>query len=81
MLRALLAARLALYAKGKESAYDLALAYALLNDRKALDYLAISLSRQEPEIASMKINPLFAPFHGSPEFQRLLIRSGLQGGA
>ena len=78
MLRALLTGHLALYAKGKDTAYAIAQIYALLGDRRnALAYLSASLSREEPEMAGMKINPLFAPFRNTPEFRRLQQEAGL----
>jgi len=82
MLRAQLATHLAAYSNGGDTAYAIAQTYALLGDQhNALAYLSASLSRQEPEIAGMKINPLLASLRGTREFQRLLHFSGLDVGA
>ncbi len=82
MLQSLLAAQLPLYASNKLSAYAVAQTYALLGDKQnALAYLRISLSRQEPEIMGLKINPLLASLRTEPNFAKLLVSVGLRGRA
>ena len=78
MLRAILVQRLALYAHGRGTAYNIAQEYALLgNSASALDYLSMSLMRQEPEIVGMKINPALAPLRDTATYRRLLRAAGL----
>jgi Tfp pilus assembly protein PilF len=80
MLRSLLAARQAQYAKGKVSAYSLSQIHALLGEKKqALAYLRISIARKEPELVGAQINPLYAPLRDMPEFGRLLASAGFVG--
>lgn len=77
MLRGELAARLASRAKGKGDAYWPAQDYALLGDRaEALAYLAIAVSRREPETVAMKIDPALDSLRHDPAFARLLEAAG-----
>ncbi len=55
------------YAKGKGEAYWLAQTYALLGDRAhALSFLAVSVSRREPETIAMAIDPALDSLRGDP---------------
>ena len=78
MLRAILAQRLVLYAQGRGTAYDVAQDFALLgNSASALDYLSLSLARQEPEIVGMKINPALSTLRDTATYRKRLHAAGL----
>jgi Tfp pilus assembly protein PilF len=77
MLTGELSARLESYAKGKGDAYWLAQTYALLGDRvHALSFLAISVSRREPETIAITIDPELGSLKSEPQFVRLAARAG-----
>jgi Tfp pilus assembly protein PilF len=77
MLRGELAARLGSYAKGKGDVYWLAQTYALLGDQApALAYLAISVSRREPETIAVKIDPALNSLRNAPQFARIRVAAG-----
>ena len=67
-----------LFAQGKISAYELALAYANARDgRNAIAYLKISLSRHETENVALAVDPSLESLRAKPEFQPLLSMAGL----
>ena len=81
MLRAILAAQRALYAKGAQSAYRLAATFALLHDEQdALAYLAVSVSRHEPDSIALKVDAPFDTLRGNQRFSALLAAAGLRAG-
>ena len=73
MLQAMLSVRKNLFAQGKESAYDLAVAYAAVNDEvDAVAYLKLSVARHEPENIGLSGDTRFATLRRTPEFRHLL---------
>jgi len=78
MLRAMLGVQRSLYASGNASAYALAMTCAGLGDaRGAMDYLAISVARRDPDNIALKIDPPFVALHRDPQFAALLTKAGL----
>ncbi len=72
MIESLLDARLALFAKGEGSAYEIAQLYAHLGDAAdALRYLHIAAARAEPEMIALKIDLNFKTLRDRPDFQQL----------
>ena len=77
MLTGELSARLESYAKGKGEAYWLAQTYALLDDRAhALAFLAVSVSRREPETIAMAIDPALDSLRREHRFAELRVAAG-----
>jgi Tfp pilus assembly protein PilF len=78
MLFAMLETQKQLYRDGRQSAYEMALAYANVGDEKnAMEYLKVSLARHEPENIAMAVAPSFAQLRGQADFRTLLVSAGL----
>jgi hypothetical protein len=78
MFKAMLGVQKPLFAAGKISAYELALGYANTNDdRDAIKYLNVSLSRRETENVALAIEPSLERLRAKPEFRPLLDMAGL----
>jgi Tfp pilus assembly protein PilF len=78
MFAAMLAAHKSLYAERRESAYELALAYADVgDDANAIAYLKVSLSRHETDNVALAIEQRLEPLRAKPEFRPLLSMAGL----
>lgn len=78
MLRAMMAAQKIAYGKGTESAFKVARTAALLGERQTmLEFLDISISRREPEILGIRVEPAFRAVHGDPEYRSRVTRVGL----
>ncbi|HEY0281135.1 MAG TPA: hypothetical protein VGC27_00755 [Rhizomicrobium sp.] len=78
MFSAMLDVEKRLYAQGKISAYELAVACADAGDEpNAIAYLRVSLSRRETENVALAVDPAFEDLRAKPEFQPLLSMAGL----
>jgi Flp pilus assembly protein TadD len=78
MLRAELAVQKKLYEKGSLPAYDVAVTYALLGDKKrALNLLQTSVDRHEASAISVRIDHNLQALHDDPAFRKLVERVGL----
>ena len=64
--------------QGKISAYELALAYADVNDEAdAIAYLKLSLSRHETDNVALAVERRLDGLRAKPEFRPLLSMAGL----
>jgi hypothetical protein len=78
MLASLLQTQKQLYQKGRQTAYQLALAYADVKDWKdSVAYLKVSLARHESENIAMAVSSQFAQMRGETGFRALLLSAGL----
>jgi Tfp pilus assembly protein PilF len=78
MLRAMLRVAEPLARDGKGSAYTIAIFHAELGDaRDAIGWLRQSLSRGEPDVTGVAIEPSFAPLRSFPEFRALVREVGV----
>jgi tetratricopeptide (TPR) repeat protein len=78
MCRAMLGVEKQLYARGKISAYELALAYATVNDdTNAIAFLKLSLLRRETDNVALAVEQRLEKLRAKPEFQPLLAMAGL----
>jgi hypothetical protein len=74
----MLAAQRGLYLSGKESAYGLAETYAALDDeRDAMIYVAISVSRHETDAIALRVDPPFSALRNDSRFVALMSKAGL----
>jgi Tfp pilus assembly protein PilF len=65
------------YRNGQVSAYSVANAYAVADDRaSALTFLRLSLDRRESEMMAARGNPAFGKLRGSPEFAAIMTEAG-----
>ena len=78
MFGAMLDVHKTLYAERRESAYELALAYADVNDEAgAIAYLKLSLSRHETDNVALAVERRLEGLRAKPEFRPLLEMAGL----
>ena len=78
MFAAMLDVHKTLYAERRESAYELALAYADVNDEAgAIAYLKLSLSRHETDNVALAVERRLEGLRAKPEFRPLLETAGL----
>ena len=78
MFKAMLGVDKLLYAQGKISAYEFALAYADVNDEAdAIAYLKLSLSRHETDNVALAVERRLDGLRAKPEFRPLLSTAGL----
>jgi Tfp pilus assembly protein PilF len=79
MLQSILAAEQQLYARRQQSAYQVALAYARLqNWDQAMAYLKLSVARHEPENIAMDVADALAPLRSRSDCRALLASAGLE---
>jgi tetratricopeptide (TPR) repeat protein len=78
MLLAMFDAQKAAYANGQEPAFNVARTAALLDDRREMiDFLKISVSKREPEVLGIRIEPSFRAVRGDPAYRALVTQVGL----
>jgi hypothetical protein len=77
MFAAMLDVHKKLYAQRRESAYELALAYADVNDAGAIAYLKSSLSRHETDNVALAVERRLDGLREKPQFRPLLEMAGL----
>jgi tetratricopeptide (TPR) repeat protein len=77
MFDAMLTRQRALYAAGREHAFDLATTYALAGRRDAaLRALAVAARDRDPYLVGLRVDPRLASLHQAPDFQRLALSVG-----
>jgi Tfp pilus assembly protein PilF len=78
MLTEILKVQKDLYAQGKETAYDLALTSAALDEKQdALKYLQTAYEKHEGAVLAMRVESTFKVLYGEKEFRALLEKIGL----
>ncbi len=79
LLQALQAAQEKSYGEDRESAYDLAVSYALLGNKpKALQYLQAAYDGHDAGFLTMAVNRALISLHSEPLYQALLARAGFR---
>ena len=82
MLSAMLHVQRQRFSELESPGYVLAQTYADLGDRaRAIQNLAISLSRHEPDSVSLNIDPAFTPLRSLPAFRQLVRIAGVEPAA
>ena len=79
MLQALQTSQEKFYREDRESAYNLAVSYALLgNQQKALQYLQAAYDGHDGGFLTMAVNRALISLHSEPLYQALLARTGFR---
>jgi Flp pilus assembly protein TadD len=79
MLQALQTSQEKFYREDRESAYNLAVSYALLgNKQKALQYLQAAYDGHDAGFLTMAVNRALISLHSEPLYQALLARTGFR---
>jgi tetratricopeptide (TPR) repeat protein len=77
MFEAMLARQQALYAAGREHAFDLAATYALAGRRDAaMRALEVAVRDRDPYLVGMRIDSRLDALHGDPAFRRMALSVG-----
>jgi tetratricopeptide (TPR) repeat protein len=79
MLEAMLQQELKLYPQGNQTAYTIAMTYALSGNRdQALRYLQASLAKGESTVLAARMDPAWKDLHSDPGYRRLMAEIGFR---